>query len=1542
MNRNVVFIDLEISEQDKRAFDFGAVNEINTLFHSKSKADFTAFISSSDFACGHNIVEHDSKYCQEIGAKFDANHIIDTLYMSPLLFPSKPYHKLLKDDKILSEQFNNPASDALKAKELFYDEVNTYQKLSQSKKHIYSALLKNDVHFRGFFEYVGTQFYFSSVESEIKKAFAGLVCSNADIAMLVNNVPVELAYSLAIISTQDKYSITPPWVFYTYPKVENVIKLLRGTPCKDGCTYCNRNLNVRVKLKDFFGFESFRTYNGEPLQEMAADAAVHNKSLLAIFPTGGGKSITYQLPALTAGEQSHGLTIIISPLQSLMKDQVDNLEKMGIVDAVTINGLLSPIERAEAIERVRSGMASILYISPESLRSNTIEKLLISRNVVRFVIDEAHCFSAWGQDFRVDYMYIGDFIRNYMKTKNLNYTIPISCFTATAKQKVISDIRDYFRQKLEVELEIYATSATRTNLRYAVLYRETEEEKYSALRNLIEHKNCPTIVYVSRTRRTWKLADKLTKDGYPARPFNGKMESREKIENQEAFINNEFKVIVATSAFGMGVDKKDVGLVVHYDISDSLENYVQEAGRAGRDQSINAECYVLYNDSDLDKHFILLNQTKLSFSEIQQVWKAIKDLTKTRPTLCRSALEIARAAGWDENIIDVETRVKTAIAALENAGYVERGKNVPRIYATSIQAKDMDSARMIIDGSDRFNEAQKMNSIRIVKSLISKRSISKAIDDEAESRVDYLADILGIEKAQVIEAITLMREEGLLADSMDMSAFIRKADNQNKSLQALRQFCQLEKYLLTKLSSEDQHFNYKELNDNALKSGIKGSKVNNIKTIFYFWTIKNYIKKNVNAGTDQTCIFCNFELEKMEKIVEKRNRIAEFIVTYLYEKVEGRKDFGKEEVPVQFSILELKDSYNNRITMFEDQRDCTTKDVEDALLYLSKIESMNLEGGFLVLYNAMNIKRLILDNRIKYKHEDYKTLDEFYQNRIQQIHIVGEYANMMVRNYNDSLQFVNDYFQMEYKAFIAKYFKGNREGEINLNITPQKYKKLFGELSEIQTEIIRDDLSQYITVIAGPGSGKTKVLVHKLASLLLLEDVKSEQLLMLTFSRAAATEFKARLMGLIGNAAHFVEIKTFHSYCFDLLGKIGNLDESQDIVQRAAEMIQNGEVEIGKITKTVLVIDEAQDMDIHEFTLVNALMSRNEDMRVIAVGDDDQNIYEFRGSDSSYMKSLITSHGAKCYEMVDNYRSSEEIVGFANAFANTISNRIKRQPIVSVSDICGKVLLTKHVSTNLETALVDEVIRTYHGEKACVLTATNEEALRVMCLLTENGLNARLIQSNDGFNLYNLAEIRLFIKEIEKEQYSPIISEKAWNDGIERLKRVYEESTALPIAIKIINTFSSVNSKKYKSDFIEFVNESKLEDFYDSDNSTIMVSTIHKSKGHEFDTVYILLSNNVNFYNENNKRAVYVGLTRAKSALFVHYTSDFLDRFRLSGVEYVSDKALYPEPEKIMLQLSHRDVFLSFFKDKKKDILLLQSGSPLNLKGNTLYGKIND
>ena len=218
-------------------------------------------------------------------------------------------------------------------------------------------------------------------------------------------------------------------------------------------------------------------------------------------------------------------------------------------------------------------------------------------------------------------------------------------------------------------------------------------------------------------------------------------------------------------------------------------------------------------------------------------------------------------------------------------------------------------------------------------------------------------------------------------------------------------------------------------------------------------------------------------------------------------------------------------------------------------------------------------------------------------------------------------------------------------------------------MSPTQHEIIKDNKHRFIAVIAGPGSGKTMLLTHKLASICMQEDIKHEQILMLTFSRAVATEFKIRLTRLIGGAANFIKIKTFHSYCFDLLGRVGSINKSDKIVEEAVKKIEEKEVDNIKLTNAIMVIDEAQDMSAAEYSLVRALMKHNDGLKVIAVGDDDQNIYEWRGSSSEFLGKLAADDRAKKYELIENFRSSSNIVEFANNFAKKITNRLKSQPL---------------------------------------------------------------------------------------------------------------------------------------------------------------------------------------------------------------------------------------------------------------------------------------
>ncbi len=1488
----LAFIDIEVGFTDKKVFDYGAVKEDGAVLHTRSVAEFNAFISSCDALCGHNILNHDLKYL-----KLQKDYtFLDTLPLSPLLFPNKPYHRLLKDDKLQVDELNNPVNDSLKARDLFYDEVSAWNALSSKKKEIFFHLLRDMPEFKGFMHWIGQGLLVrSEIDALIKSEYQGRICENANIKAVAKHYPVELAYALAIIDTTDISSLTPAWVLRNYPKVNNVMTFLCNTSCGK-CDYCGSKLDAHIGLKEFFGYDEFRLFDGEPMQQNAVESAIRGESILTIFPTGGGKSLTFQLPALIAGRNMHGLTIVISPLQSLMKDQVDNLTSRGISGAVTINGLLDPIERSNAIEQIAEGTANILYIAPEMLRSKTIERLLMGRNVVRFVIDEAHCFSAWGQDFRTDYLYIGDFIRKLQEKKQQKNPIAVSCFTATAKQKVVSDIRDYFKQKLDLDLKIFAAKSERKNLHYTVIHAETPEEKYLRLRDLISGHTCPAIVYASRTKRTKELAERLQRDNINALPFNGKMDAAEKVANQNAFMNDEAQVIVATSAFGMGVDKKDVGLVIHYDISDSLENYVQESGRAGRDPHLQAECYVLYDDTDLDKHFLLLNQTKLSISEIQQVWRAIRDLTSKREKINCSPLDIARQAGWvSDDSKEVETRVRGAVTALEQAGYINRSNNSARVFATGIKVRSMDEARQRLTASQLFDETTREDAARIIRSLISSRATTAARGAEAESRVDWLADKLGMKKEAVIRNINLMRQEGILADTLDMQAYIDRANINT----ILEEMLRLERFLILHIQGTIT-YNYKQLNEEAQAAGNSHCSVKRIRTLLHFLLVKEYIRKEEHNSNESVSIQLQLDKDITIARFERRMALCRFLVKALV-------SMANDKI-VSFSMVDLLNRYNSaqQLLSFDSDTKVTIDLMEEALLYLSKIEVIRIDGGFMVTYNTMQLQRVVETSR-RYNKDQYRILDEFYKQRIQQIHIVGEYANMMVHDYSAARQFVNDYFLMDYREFINRYFKGERRVQITKNITPAKYEQIFKKLSERQRQIMDDKQSKYIVVAAGPGSGKTRVLVHKLASLLLLEDVKHEQLLMLTFSRAAATEFKMRLKELVKEAANYVEINTFHSYSFDLIGRKGTLEEVDSVVRRAAEMIENGEVEESKIAKSVLVIDEAQDMGQDDFRLVQALMKRNEEMRIIAVGDDDQNIYAFRGSNSDYFKSLISDYGARFYEMTDNYRSDSSIVGYANRYICQLTNRMKRTPIVPISEEKGSVI--SYVDST-HFALPEILTGT-----TAVLTITNEQALQVACQLEQQGKHVKLVQATDGFCFANIAEVRYFLNQLG-QIHGGVIGKPEWSEAKSKTEQMYGNSRCMEVMRNFFRAFETTHETSqhtfYQSDLLEFVLESDIEDFVATEKNTVFVSTIHKAKGREFDSVYLFIGNTANSSDPDIVRAVYVGITRAKHNLYIY-----------------KDDAYFKSTQSRFIALSMKDVYLDYFRGLRHRIQQQQSGYKL-------------
>lgn len=338
-----------------------------------------------------------------------------------------------------------------------------------------------------------------------------------------------------------------------------------------------KNSGANALLKQYFGYDGFRDGQSEIIEYI-----LKGTDVLAIMPTGAGKSICYQIPAL----MFEGVTIVISPLISLMKDQVDTLCETGI-KAVFINSSLSLREFRNVVANAKMGMYKLIYVAPERLETDGFLELIQSINVSMVAVDEAHCVSQWGHDFRPSYREISRMLAKFSKRPVL------AAFTATATPKVKEDIIKLLKLNKPFSL---TTGFDRENLYFEVLKPENKFEQL--LKYLSSVKGKSGIVYASTRKTVESICEKLNKKGYLATKYHAGLSENERSKNQEDFIRDRIPLMVATNAFGMGIDKSNISFVIHYNMPKNMESYYQEAGRAGRDGE-KAECVLFYSAADI-------------------------------------------------------------------------------------------------------------------------------------------------------------------------------------------------------------------------------------------------------------------------------------------------------------------------------------------------------------------------------------------------------------------------------------------------------------------------------------------------------------------------------------------------------------------------------------------------------------------------------------------------------------------------------------------------------------------------------------------------------------------------------------------------------------------------------------------------------------------------------------------------------------------------------------------------------------------------------
>ena len=1144
-------IDLEVGKEDGRIRAFGAVRADagESLTHSGSGltaalARLDALAEGASFILGHNLIAFDLPHLA--AAKPDLRLLklpaVDTLRLSPLAFPRNPYHSLVKhyqDGGLRRGRVNDPELDARLALEVFADQLEAlrcaqpdlltaWHRLTTPKPKSADRTLDD------LFAEIRRSRRPSDAEARaaIGRRLDGVACATYGREVLVEAAGFgwPLAYALAWLSVagDNSGSVMPPWVRHQFPKAGELVRRLRDTACADpACVWCSEMHDARKELKRWFGFDDFRPEprddDGRPMQRAIVEAAMAGQHVLGILPTGTGKSICYQVPALSRYKKTGALTVVISPLVALMADQVAGLEKRGVDCCVTINGLLSMPERADALDRVRLGDAGILIISPEQLRSRSLRRALAQREIGGWVVDEAHCVSQWGHDFRPDYRYVGRFIREKAGEGPMP---PVLCLTATARPDVIEDVARHFRGKVGVELEVFDGGAERTNLMFEVI-PTTGGEKFAHIHQVLEShlpsdKPGGAIVYCATRRGSEEVAEYLQLKNVAAEHFHAGLSSEIKKDVQRRFIDGELRAIAATNAFGMGIDKPDVRLVIHADIPGSLEHYFQEAGRAGRDRA-SARCVLLYTADDLENRFGMSARSRLTQREIHGILRALRSLDRKKHSGDEVVATTGEILGEDEenaferDSATDDTRVRTAVAWLEESELLTREENVVQVFPSSLRVGSVEEARERLAKAD-ITQAYRGSLLRIAEALIDAPPAQGVTTDE-------LMGVSGLEPKGVRDALYDLERLGIASNDTSLTAFVHTS-GKKPSRKCLKEAEELETALIAHMreaapgmGSGDTSSLHLRIAAQILRDeGLADPEPDRL------WHIVRGIARDGRgedgAGGSLTVrkrdaetaqVTLRREWEALEETAGIRRAAASRLLEHLLDclppgsrgiNLLAKTTLGKLTQAIE-SDLVLRSKIRFPVRL-----------LDRALMWLHEMEVVRLHKGLAVFRPAMTI-RLEQRERRGFAKADFEPLALHYKGQVLHVHVMAEFAERGLAAMREALSLAMDYFTLKEEAFLARWLPG-RDKELGRQTTPASWRAIVDSLNNpVQQRIVADDREQRnVLVLAGPGSGKTRVLVHRIAYLIRVKREDPRSILALAYNRHAAVDIRRRLAGV--------------------------------------------------------------------------------------------------------------------------------------------------------------------------------------------------------------------------------------------------------------------------------------------------------------------------------------------------------------------------------------------------------------------------------------------
>ncbi len=1590
-------LDLEVSVRNRRIRAFAGVRPDTgqSLVFPAARDGLAAALArlddlseGADFLLGHNLIAFDLPHLQAANPRLRLLRLpaVDTLRLNPMAFPRNPYHHLVKhyqDGQIKRGRINNPELDARLTLEVFGNQQKALRDAPPDLLTAWHWLTTAED--GGGFDRVFTSLRHSRRPSDaeahdaIRARLAGNACQTHAREVMEDAFRHgwALAYALAWLSVSGGNSVIPPWIRHQFPGAGQLVRKLRDTACTySACKWCRERHNAREELARWFGFGSFRPEpkdeNGRPMQQSIVEAAMAGGHVLGILPTGTGKSVCYQIPALSRYDKTGALTVVISPLVALMADQVKGLEARGIGSCVTINGLLSMPERADALDRVRLGDAGILIISPEQLRSVSVRRVLGQREIGAWILDEAHCLSKWGHDFRPDYRYVGRFIR---ERAGEDPVPPALCLTATAKPDVMAEIVDYFQEELDISLKVFDGGSRRTNLEFVVV-QTSSGEKFAHIHQILtadlpEDEPGGAIVYCATRRQSEEVAEFLQAKGVEAGCFHAGLPPETKKNVQESFIRGELRAIVATNAFGMGIDKPDVRLVIHADIPGSLENYLQEAGRAGRDQQ-TARCVLLYALDDMELQFGMSARSRLSRREIHGVLRALRNLDRKRRLDGEVLATPGEILGEDEeraferDSATDDTRVRTAVAWLEEAVLLTREENRVQVFPSSLRVSSIREASVKIQRA-HIADAYRRQLLTVCEALI------EADADEGIS-TDELMAASGLTSEGVRAALYDLERFGVASNDTVLTAFVHTGVKR-ASRQRFKEVTELEQALIDLLREMDPDM---EKGDTSMLHLRRATQ--RLKDDGHQYALPEFLRRIVRSiaadgrgegggggslgirGRDGETIQVTLQRDwkALERTAELRRAAAGRLLDLLLASLPSGS--RGTDLLAETTLSKLLTAIRSDMTLASEVRD-PARLMDRALLWLHEQEVIRLNRGLTVFRPAMTIR--LKPERRGFVQADFASLKLHYDEQILQIHVMAEYVQQGLGAMADALRLAMDYFNLRREDFLRRWLP-NRDREISRQTTPESWQTIVESLrNPIQRRIVADDREQTnVLVLAGPGSGKTRVLVHRIAYLIRARRENPRGILALAYNRHAAVEIRRRLAELIGTDARGVIVLTCHALAMRLVGasftgRANHLDDSDfKVILRQAVALLRGEGlrpdEADEYRTRLLagfrwiLVDEYQDIGRDEYALISALAGRtlsddDDKLSLFAVGDDDQNIYAFNGSSVAFIRRFEADYGARPAFLTDNYRSTDDIIAAANAVIEPARQRMKTgHPIhvdrsrekeppggawAEIDPVArGRVQILSAGDTPITQAqtVVAELKRLSGltpnwNWSSCAVVARDWRHLdpvRSLCEL--EGIPVQM--ANEEFTgVWHLRETRALVNWLRNRDF-PLVTSADLDDWlVGQPSGPWVDLLLEAIAEYELETSGAETSVDH---FIEWLAEWGRE--ARRRQRRLLLLTAHRAKGLEFDHVVVLDGgwDRVGHGEDSDdpRRLYYVAMTRARQTLTL---MRFPGPHRLQGAlmdtssvlhRQASDKLPPPAPElaRRYQRLSLRDAFLSF------------------------------